>query len=88
MAGGLDGYRKFPRRTLPKLAQQPPSCLRAGKTYFGGGEWYTLDLDYARIASMLKEVGFGGYVSLEFEGKAPAEEGVRKSVEWLRSHLS
>ena len=49
---------------------------------------HTLDLDYARIASMLKEVGFGGYVSLEFEGKAPAEEGVRKSVEWLRSHLS
>ena len=79
----------FLEEPYPKLAQIAPQAVFVqAKTYFGGGEWYTLDLDYARIASMLKEVGFGGYVSLEFEGKAPAEEGVRKSVEWLRSHLS
>ena len=79
----------FLEEPYPKLAQIASRAVFVqAKTYFGGGEWYTLDLDYARIASMLKEVGFGGYVSLEFEGKAPAEEGVRKSVEWLRSHLS
>ena len=26
------------------------------KTYYGGGTWYTLDLDYNRIASILKKV--------------------------------
>jgi sugar phosphate isomerase/epimerase len=54
------------------------------KTYFGGGEWYTLDLDYARIAGILRKVGYGGYVSLEFEGKEDPETGVAKSVELLR----
>ncbi|MGA0327647.1 MAG: sugar phosphate isomerase/epimerase family protein [Limisphaerales bacterium] len=87
--GALMDTGNFLEEPYPKLAQIAPRAVFVqAKTYFGGGEWYTLDLDYARIASMLKEVGFGGYVSLEFEGKAPAEEGVRKSVEWLRSHLS
>lgn len=54
------------------------------KTYYGGGEWYTLDLDYKRIAGILRDVNYRGYVSLEFEGKAPADEGVAKSVEMLR----
>ena len=26
------------------------------KTYYGGGEWYTLDLDYKRIAGILRKV--------------------------------
>ena len=54
------------------------------KTYFGGGEWYTLDLDYPRIAKILAEVNYRGYVSLEYEGKAPADEGVQKSLDILR----
>ena len=54
------------------------------KTYYGGGEWYTLDLDYARIAKILKKVDYRGYVAIEFEGKAPADEGVLASVEHLR----
>ena len=52
--------------------------------YNGTGEWYTLDLDYDRIAAILRKVGYSGYVSLEFEGKAPADEGVAKSVAMLR----
>ena len=55
------------------------------KTYYGGGEWYTLDLDYPRIAKILQSAGYNGYVSIEFEGKAPYEDGVRQSVETLRS---
>lgn len=54
------------------------------KTYYGGGEWYTLDLDYPRIARMLKEVGYKGYVSLEMEGKEDALTAVPKSIEMLR----
>ena len=46
------------------------------KTYYGGGEWYTLDLDYERVGKILHNVNYTGYVSLEFEGKAPADEGV------------
>lgn len=55
------------------------------KTYYGGGLWYTLDLDYKRIASILRAANYSGYVSLEFEGQAPTEEGVSKSVDLLRS---
>jgi sugar phosphate isomerase/epimerase len=54
------------------------------KDYPGGGEWYTLDLDYRRIAGILRESGFRGWVSLEMEGKEPAETAVPKSFRKLR----
>ena len=54
------------------------------KTYPGGGEWYTLDLDYKRIAKMLAEVNYTGYVSLEMEGKAEPDKAVRDSITMLR----
>ncbi|MBI1386957.1 MAG: TIM barrel protein [bacterium] len=68
-----------------KLEQVAPyvSFVQA-KTYYGGGEWYSLDLDYPRIGKILKAVDYHGYVSLEFEGKAPADEGVPKSIKMLR----
>lgn len=62
----------------------PHACFVQAKTYYGGGEWYSLDLDYNRIADILKKVNYQGYLSLEFEGKEAAESGVRKSVEMLR----
>ncbi|HLK56407.1 MAG TPA: sugar phosphate isomerase/epimerase [Chthonomonadaceae bacterium] len=55
------------------------------KTYFGGGEWYTLDIDYGRVASLLAAVSYRGYVSLEFEGKEEAETAVPKSIALLRA---
>jgi L-ribulose-5-phosphate 3-epimerase len=54
------------------------------KTYYGGGEWYTLDLDYDRIAQILTHVNYHGYVSLEYEGKEDAETAVPKSLAVLR----
>jgi sugar phosphate isomerase/epimerase len=57
------------------------------KTYYGGGEWYSLDLDYARIIKMLKQANYQGYISIEFEGKEPGLVGVKKSVEMLRKYL-
>jgi len=55
------------------------------KTYYGGGKWYTLDLDYPRIAGILRKAGYQGWVSLEMEGEEPAETAVPKSLAVLRS---
>ncbi len=74
-----------PYQKLEQIA--PETVLVHAKTYYGGGEWYTLDLDYARIGEILREVGFQGYVSIEFEGKADADVGVPKSVTMLRAAL-
>ena len=72
----------------PKLARLAPrAALVQAKTYFGGGRWYTLDLDYARIGRLLDEAGYRGWISLEFEGNAPVLDGVRQSLELLRAHL-
>lgn len=53
-------------------------------TYYGGGEWYTLDLDYKRIARILADAGYTGYVSLEMEGKEDPDTAVPKSIAMLR----
>ena len=58
------------------------------KTYYGGGEWYSLDLDYQRIAKMLRKVNYRGYISLEFEGKENPQTAVPKSVAMLRKAFS
>ncbi len=54
------------------------------KTYFGGGTWYTLDIDYDRVAKILSSVNYTGYVSLEFEGKEAHETAIPKSLQMLR----
>ena len=62
----------------------PHANIVQAKTYPGGGVWYTLELDYPRIAGILRDAGFRGYVSLEMEGNAPAEEAVEDSFQILR----
>ena len=62
----------------------PWTAYVQAKTYFGGGTWYTLDLDYRRIASILRDHGFRGYVSLEFEGKEDYRTAIPKSLQLLR----
>ena len=69
-------------------SSQIPIALVQAKTYFGGGRWYELDLDYARIAGILREHGYKGWVSLEFEGNEDAATGVQKSLALLREHFS
>ena len=66
----------------------PHAVLVQAKTYFGGGEWYSLDIDYARVNKILRDAKFNGYVSLEFEGKEDAATGVPKSLALLRHTLS
>lgn len=58
------------------------------KTYPGGGEFYTLDLDYGRIAKILRDVNYTGYVSLEMEGKEDPATAVPKSIAMLRAALT
>ena len=62
----------------------PHAVLVQAKTYFGGGKWYTLEIDYDRVAAILRAAGYRGYISLEFEGKEDPETGVRKSLDLFR----
>ena len=62
----------------------PRTVFVQAKTYYGGGLWYTLELDYQRIAHLLAEAGYSGYVSLEMEGKEHADSAVPKSLGVLR----
>ncbi len=75
-----------PYEKLRQIADE--TVLVHAKSYYGGGEWYTLELDYAKIAEILNSVGFHGYVSIEFEGKADAQDGVPQTVEMLRHALA
>ena len=68
---------------LEQLA--PFIALVQAKTYFGGGTWYTLDIDYPRVAAMLRRHNYHGYVSLEFEGKEDYRTAIPKSLAELQS---
>jgi len=68
-------------------ALAPKTALVQAKTYQGGGRWYTLDIDYARIAKILDDAGYRGYVSLEFEGNAEPVGAIRESLEMLRGSV-
>ena len=72
-----------PYPEIEKLA--PHASIVQAKTYYGGGEWYTLDLDYKRIAATLRQANFKGWVSLEMEGKEDPATAVPKSLEILRT---
>lgn len=62
----------------------PKAIFLQAKTYYGGGTWYTLDLDYDRIAKIMHDVDYRGYVSLEFEGKEDCMTAIPKSLAMLR----
>ncbi len=72
-----DPYPQF-----AKLA--PHATVVQAKTYYGGGVYYTRNLNYKRMAKMLRDAGFKGYVSLEMEGKEKADIAVPKSLDVLR----
>lgn len=72
-----------PYERLEKIA--PQTVFVQAKTYYGGGEWYSLDLDYARIGQILRKHNYRGYISLEFEGKEDYRTALHKSLELMRS---
>jgi L-ribulose-5-phosphate 3-epimerase len=63
----------------------PLTSLIQAKTYFGGGKWYTLDIDYYRVAEIFRKVNYRGYVSVEFEGEEDPMTAVPKSLELIRN---
>lgn len=76
----------FPDDPYPGIERLAPvASIVHAKTYLGGGEYYTLDLDYHRIARTLRNAKFNGWVSLEMEGKEPAETAVPKSLAILQA---
>ena len=75
-------FLEDPYEKLEQLA--PCAALLQAKTYYGGGEWYSLDLDYPRIAALMRRHNYRGYVSLEFEGKEDPDAAVPKSLALLR----
>ncbi|MGM0621017.1 MAG: sugar phosphate isomerase/epimerase family protein [Bacteroidota bacterium] len=62
----------------------PKTFLIQAKTYFGGGKWYTLNIDYPRVAEIFRKVNYRGYVSVEFEGEEDPMTAVPKSLEIIR----
>ena len=66
----------------------PEAVLVQAKTYYGGGTWYTLDIDYDRVAEILRQANYRGYISLEFEGKEDHQTAIPKSLELLRKAFS
>ena len=71
-----DGWRRSPRAATYVHA----------KTYYGGGVWYTLDLDYDRIAGVLRKHGYRGlFRSTRGRKTQPA---VPKSLALLRKAFS
>ena len=75
-------FLETPYEKLQRIAAK--TVFVQAKTYQGGGEWYTLDLDYRQVAKILASVNYTGYVSLEFEGKENADMAVPKSIALLR----
>ncbi len=79
-------FLEDPYEELELLA--PKTVLVQAKTYYGGGTWYTLDLDYDRIAAMLRRHEYRGYISLEYEGEEDYRTAIPKSLALLRKAFS
>jgi len=75
-------FLEDPYDRLEQLA--PKTVFVQAKTYYGGGVWYTLELDYERIADILRRHNYRGYVSLEFEGREDPATAIPKSLALLR----
>jgi sugar phosphate isomerase/epimerase len=78
----VGNFLEEPYERLERLAAQ--AVFVHAKTYFGGGIWYSLDLDYKRIAEIMRKHNYRGYVSLEFEGNEDYRTAIPKSLAVLR----
>ena len=79
-------FLENPYEKLEQLA--PRAAFVQAKTYYGGGQWYEIDIDYDRVARMLRRHNYKGWVSLEFEGMENYETAIPKSLALLRNAFS
>jgi sugar phosphate isomerase/epimerase len=49
--------------------------------------WYTLDIDYDRVFKILRDAGFKGWISLEYEGREDYSTGVKESRDLLLRYV-
>ncbi len=75
-------FLEDPYTRLEKIA--PKTVFVQAKTYYGGGVWYEVDLDYDRVAGILRKHDYRGYISLEFEGREDPSTAIPKSLALLR----
>ena len=75
-------FLEDPYDRLEQIAAK--TILVQAKTYCGGGQWYTLDLDYPKIGEILRKHNYRGYISLEFEGMEDYKTAIPKSLELMR----
>ena len=80
----MDTGNFFERRYEQLEMLAPEAVFMQAKTYYGGGVYYDLDMDYDRIAKICQAANYRGYVSLEFEGKEDPWTAVPKSLAALR----
>jgi len=80
----MDTGNFFERRHEQLEVLAPRAVFVQAKTYFGGGVYYHLEMDYDRIAKILQGANYKGYISLEFEGKEDPWTAVPKSLAQLR----
>ncbi len=80
----MDSGNFFERRYEQLEMLAPEAVFMQAKTYFGGGVYYDLDMDYDRIAKICQAANYRGYISLEFEGKEDPWTAVPKSLALLR----
>ena len=66
----------------------PQTVFMHAKMYYGGGLWYTLDLDYPRIAKIMRKHNFRGNGSHQFEGNEDYKTAIPKSLALLRNAFS
>ena len=78
-------FLEDPYTKLEMVAPKAVSCRPRPTTAAASGTRWTSIISVWRT---LRKVNYAGYVSLEFEGKAPADEDVAKSIELFRSVFS
>lgn len=75
-------FLENPYTKLEQLASR--TVFFQAKTYYGGGQWYELDLDYDRIAKIMRSHNYRGWISLEFEGLEDYRTAIPTSLALLR----
>jgi L-ribulose-5-phosphate 3-epimerase len=83
---GNFNFRADPYAEMAAIA--PYARMVHAKTYDGGGIYYTAELNYPRIFRILKEAGFDGWVSLEFEGLAHPDPAIPAGIARLREAIA
>lgn len=79
-------FLEDPYDKLEQLA--PKAVFVQAKTYYGGGQWYEIDIDYDRVAALLRRHDYRGWISLEFEGMEDYRTAIPRSLSLLRQAFS